>query len=122
MPLNFLLSTSTIAFAFKYGMEIMTQTGISTNVIRAGKANLFLSPLFRDTLASTANAAIELFNTDGSVGAARGAGLGCGIYKNEQEAFANLKKVGQTDPDTKNQAKYQDAYALWKEKLETLLK
>lgn len=110
-----------IAFAFKYGMDIMKSIGIDCKVIRAGKANMFFSSVFRETLATTTGAAIELFNTDGSVGAARGAGLGAGIYKNAEDAFATLKKVEVTEPDTKNQQKYDDAYGAWKEYLETII-
>ena len=109
-----------IAFAFKYGMDIMKSIGIDCKVIRAGKANMFFSSVFRDTLATTTGAAIELFNTDGSVGAARGAGLGAGIYKDAKEAFATLKKVEVTEPDTKNQSAYDEAYAAWKENLEKI--
>ncbi|MCQ2252383.1 MAG: carbohydrate kinase [Bacteroidales bacterium] len=111
-----------IAFSFKYGMDIMKTIGINSNVIRAGKANMFFSPVFRNTLATTTGAAIELFNTDGSIGAARGAGIGAGIYKNPEEAFSNLKKVEITEPDVKNQQAYDDAYGAWKENLERLTK
>ncbi len=69
-----------IVFSFKYGMDIMQETGIRPSVIRAGKANMFLSPLFRETLATITGATIELYDTDGSVGAARGAGIGSGYY------------------------------------------
>jgi xylulokinase len=110
-----------IAFAFKYGMDIMKSIGIDCKVIRAGKANMFFSSVFRETLATTTGAAIELFNTDGSVGAARGAGLGAGIYKDATEAFSTLKKVEVTEPDTKNQQQYDDAYGAWKEYLETII-
>ena len=111
-----------IAFSFKYGMDIMKTIGIDCKVIRAGKANMFFSPVFRNTLATTTGAAIELFNTDGSVGAARGAGMGAGIYKTPEEAFATLKKVEVTEPDTANQQAYDDAYGAWKENLEKLTK
>jgi len=111
-----------IAFAFKYGMDIMKSIGIDCKVIRAGKANMFFSPVFRNTLATTTGAAIELFNTDGSIGAARGAGLGAGIYKDAAEAFATLRKVDVTEPDTANQQAYDDAYGAWKENLEKLTK
>ena len=110
-----------IAFSFKYGMDIMKTIGIDTKVIRAGKANMFYSPVFRNTLATTTGAAIELFNTDGSIGAARGAGIGAGIYASPEEAFSNLKKVDVTEPDVKNQAAYDDAYGAWKEKLTKIL-
>ena len=103
-----------IAFAFHYGMEIMKNIGMQPSVIRAGKANMFLSPIFRQTLASISGATIELYNTDGSVGAARGAGIGVGFYKNYDEAFANLKKVATVEPDATNIARYQEAYERWK--------
>ena len=74
-------------------MEIMKQTGIIPSVIRAGKANMFLSPIFRETLAGVTGATIELYNTDGSQGAALGAGVGAGLYRSFKEAFTNLKKL-----------------------------
>ena len=70
-----------IVFSFCYGMEVMQQMGMDIHKIHAGKANMFLSPLFRDTLAGVSGATIELYDTDGSVGAAKGAGIGAGIYK-----------------------------------------
>ena len=82
-----------IVFAFKYGMDIMNEMGIDIQVIRAGNANLFLSPIFRDALAGVTGTVIELYDTNGAVGAAKGAGIGAGIYKNAEEAFASLKKI-----------------------------
>lgn len=61
-----------IVFSFQYGMEIMQEMGMPLQVIRAGKANMFLSPVFRQTLASISGTIIELYNTDGSAGAAGG--------------------------------------------------
>ena len=77
-----------IAFSLRYGIGIMEEMGVSVRKIHAGKANLFLSDIFRQTLADTTGAVIELYDTDGAAGAARGAGIGAGIYKNTQEAFA----------------------------------
>ncbi len=111
-----------IAFSFKYGMDIMKGIGIESKVIRAGKANMFFSPVFRNTLATTTGAAIELFNTDGSIGAARGAGVGAGIYKSLEDAFSNLKKVEVTEPDIENEQQYIDAYNRWKEDLDKITK
>ncbi|MBR1995140.1 MAG: carbohydrate kinase, partial [Alistipes sp.] len=76
-----------IAFSFRYGIDLMRELGLKPDVIRAGKANLFLSPLFRQTLSTLTGARIELFNTDGSLGAARGGALGAGLYKSRDEAF-----------------------------------
>lgn len=106
-----------IVFSFQYGMEIMREMGIDANVIRAGEANMFLSPIFRETLAGVSGATIELYNTDGSVGAARGAAIGCGYYKDEKEAFASLKKLQTIEPDAANTEAYQEAYGAWKETL-----
>jgi xylulokinase len=103
-----------IVFSFKYGMEVMQQMGMDIRKIHAGNANMFLSPIFRNTLASVTGATIELFDTDGSVGAAKGAGLGAGIYKNTDEAFESLTRLQVIEPDVKNLAAYQDAYERWK--------
>lgn len=111
-----------IAFSLAYGMEIMQEMGITCNVIRAGKANLFLSPLFRNTLANTTNATIELYETDGAMGAAKGAGIGAGIYKNEQEAFRSLKKLETIQPDTTHTGATKESYTLWKSILQKQLK
>ena len=109
-----------IAFSFCYGMEIMGQMGMNIQKIHAGRANMFLSPLFRDTLASTSGATIELYETDGSVGAAKGAGIGCGIYANHDEAFQSLKQLAVIEPDAQQLQAYQEAYARWKEALQKL--
>lgn len=103
-----------IVFSFKYGIEIMEQMGIPVQKIRAGRANMFLSPLFRDTLAGVTGATIELCDTDGSVGAAKGAGLGAGIYANPEEAFATLKLLQTIEPSAQDVPAYQEAYARWK--------
>ena len=111
-----------IVFSFKYGMDIMKNIGIDASVIKAGKANMFLSPIFRETLAGVSGATIELYNTDGSVGAARGAGVGSGYYKSFNEAFANLKKLDVIEPDTQKVTAYQEAYENWKSELEKAIK
>jgi xylulokinase len=103
-----------IVFSFCYGMEIMQQMGMDIKKIHAGKANMFLSPLFRNTLAGVSGATIELYDTDGSVGAAKGAGLGAGIYANAAEAFASLDKLEVIEPDAAHRAEYQAAYEAWK--------
>ena len=101
-----------IAFALYYGMEFMGEM----QTIKAGRANMFLSPLFRETLASTSGATIELYDTDGAAGAARGAGLGCGLYASPKEAFASLHRLGVTEPSAP--APYREAYERWKLKIE----
>ena len=95
--------------------------GMDIKKIHAGKANMFLSPLFRNTLAGVSGATIELYDTDGSVGAAKGAGIGAGIYKDSDEAFATLDKLEVIEPDTKNGEAYKQAYNTWKDTLNNRL-
>ncbi|MEI6276558.1 MAG: FGGY family carbohydrate kinase [Prolixibacteraceae bacterium] len=106
-----------IVFSFKYGMEILEEIGINASVIRAGKANMFLSPVFRETLAGVSGATIELYDTDGSVGAARGAGIGSGYYASAKEAFTSLNKLEIVTPDVSKKSQYEDAYQNWKTQL-----
>ena len=110
-----------IVFSFKYGIDIMEQMGIPVQKIHAGHANMFLSPIFRETLAGVTGAVIELYDTDGSVGAAKGAGIGVGIYKDHTEAFATLEKLEVIEPDVKDRAAYDEAYARWKSELDKLI-
>ena len=106
-----------IVFSFCYGMEVMQRMGMDIRKIHAGRANMFLSDIFRNTLAGVSGAVIELYETDGADGAAKGAGMGCGIYKDHDEAFATLKKLAVTEPDDNNAEAYREAYAHWKELL-----
>lgn len=106
-----------IVFSFCYGMEIMESLGMNLSKIHAGRANMFLSPIFRTTLASTSGAVIELYETDGAAGAAKGAGMGCGIYSDNREAFASLRKLAVIEPDTANASAYLETYSRWKEVL-----
>ena len=107
-----------IVFSFCYGMEIMKDMGMQINKIHAGRANMFLSPLFRDTLAGVSGATIELYETDGSAGAAKGAGIGAGIYKDHNEAFATLKRLAVIEPDEQHRDEYRAAYERWKETID----
>ena len=103
-----------IVFSFKYGIEIMQGMGMNISKIHAGHANMFLSPIFRNTLAGVTGATIELYDTDGSVGAAKGAGMGAGIYKDNNEAFATLEKLEVIEPIEADRAAYAEAYERWK--------
>ena len=103
-----------IVFSFKYGMDIMASMGMDISRIHAGNANMFLNPVFRETLAGITGATIELYDTDGSVGAAKGAGIGAGVYKDHNEAFATLEKLKVIEPKTSLVPQYQEAYARWK--------
>ena len=91
--------------------------GMDIHKIHAGHANMFLSRIFRETLAGVSGATIELYDTDGSIGAARGAGIGAGIYKSHEEAFSMLEKLEVIEPDIACKAEYLQAYEHWKETL-----
>jgi xylulokinase len=109
-----------IVFSIRYGLDIMRETGINPSVIRAGAANMFQSSIFREALSCITGTEIHLYNTDGSLGAARGAGIGCGYFKSVKEAFSGLKEVGVTTPDKSKINAYQEAYLRWMEYLNTI--
>jgi len=106
-----------IAFAFKYGIDIMKDMGMKIDLLRAGNANMFLSPIFREAIANVCDVNVELYSTDGSIGAARGAGVGVGIYNSYEEAFKELKVIRRIEPDKDKKLIYDEVYNNWKEKL-----
>lgn len=101
-----------IAFAFRYGLDIMRENKMNPSIIRAGKANMFLSDVFTKAFVNTLNIPVELHNCDGSVGAALGAGIGAGIYKHPKEAFSNAKPLVVVEPDSTTQ-QYNQLYEEW---------
>ncbi len=103
-----------VAFSFRYGIDIMHKMGLKPNVIRAGKANLFLSNVFTQTLSTLVDARIELFDTNGALGAARGAALGAGYYKNREEAFASLQRLETITPSAADRTILEERYHAWK--------
>ncbi|HIX54247.1 MAG TPA: FGGY family carbohydrate kinase [Candidatus Sphingobacterium stercoripullorum] len=106
-----------VVFSFRFGMDIMREIGLDLQVIKAGHSNMFLSEVFRKTLSSITGSVIEIFDTDGSIGAARGAGMGIGVYTNREEAFTSLERIMVVEPDLKNKEQYQEAYNKWKLKI-----
>ncbi|MDT8301209.1 MAG: FGGY family carbohydrate kinase [Sedimentisphaerales bacterium] len=111
-----------IVFALNYGLGIMRDMGTELETVKAGHANMFLSPLFAEAFATITGATVELYNTDGSQGAARGAGIGAGIYKGAEDAFVGLKPVKAIEPNKKLASAYQNAYARWEDVLKRQLK
>lgn len=103
-----------IVFSFKYGMDVMKEMGMDIKVIKAGNANMFLSPIFRDSLAGVTGATIELYDTDGAAGAAKAAGIGVGIFASNEEAFASLNKIMTVEPDPSTEEQFEQAYLKWK--------
>jgi xylulokinase len=111
-----------IVFALNYGLDIMRGMGISIKTVRAGSANMFLSPLFAKAFATVTGAVVELYNTDGSQGAARGAGIGAGLYKNYDEAFSGLVKIDTIEAEDSLRDQYEQAYGNWLAVLQKQLK
>ncbi|WP_282638315.1 xylulokinase [Sphingobacterium thalpophilum] len=106
-----------IAFAFRYGLDIMRENGFYPEVIRAGNTNLFLSEVFRKSFVGATGVPVEIFDHDGSVGAALGAGIGSGYYSDAKDAFHSLKPVYTVEPQQVDV--YETYYQQWKELLNT---
>ena len=104
-----------IAFSFRYGLDIMRENGMHPGVIRAGRANMFLSPVFTEAFVNATGVSVELYENDGSVGAALGAGIGAGVFAGGKEAFAGRKPLDRVDPGTGIARAYEDKYQQWKE-------
>lgn len=111
-----------IAFSFRYGLDIMRENNIHPTIIRAGKANMFLSNVFTVAFTNITGVAIELYDTDGAAGAARGAGFGAGIYSSVSEGFSGMNMVDSFEPQQEIQTHYHDAYHSWKNELEKFLR
>lgn len=104
-----------IIFALNYGLDIIRGMGINLTEVKAGNANMFLSPLFAQSFATVTGMHVQLLKTDGAEGAARGAGIGAGQFASPDEAFAGLESIRVVEPSTKDAAAYADAYANWME-------
>jgi xylulokinase len=104
-----------IVFAFRYGFDIMRENGMNLQIIRAGKTNMFLSNVFAECFVNTLNVPLEMYNCDGSVGAATGAGLGAKVYSNSKEAFQEFRPINLIVPDGKKE--YETYYCKWLEQL-----
>lgn len=104
-----------IVFSYEYGMEIMREMGMNISTVKAGYANMFLSPIFAQTLSSVSDVTIELYNTDGAAGAAKGAGIGIGLYATPQEAFSSLEMLAVIEPKQNKKDQYREAYLRWRD-------
>lgn len=108
-----------IAFAFRYGLDIMRENGMNPTMIRAGKANMFLSDVFTEAFVNATGVPVELYAMDGSVGAAIGAGIGAGVFGNEQQAFEKIKPLQLIEPSCAGT--YNTFYFEWKQILDKQL-
>lgn len=100
-----------IAFAFRYGLDILRENGMRPAVIRAGKANMFQSKIFTEAFVNATNTPVQLYENDGSVGAAIGAGIGAKVFSSS-EAFKNLQPLEIAEPSQTD--KYEELYNTWK--------
>jgi xylulokinase len=107
-----------IVFALNYGLQIMKGMGSNLKTVKAGNANMFLSPLFAEAFATITGAKVELYDTDGSQGAARGAGIGAGLYRGPEDAFVGLQPVRTVEPNKRLKKAYEAAYENWEAVLE----
>ena len=110
-----------IVFSFRYGLDVMKEIGLEFKVIKAGYSNLFQSKVFREAFVNTCNVNLEIYNTDGSQGAARGAGIGIGYFTSNEAAFKGLKVIEKLNPDKELVKKYDSVYKIWKSNLEQIL-
>lgn len=111
-----------IIFSMKYGLEIMNEMEIEIETVKAGHANLFLNPLFREMFVNINNISLDLYETSGAEGAARGAGIGAGIYSSKREAFSNLKRIIRIDPDPDKVRRYAEIWINWNKHLTSIIK
>ncbi|MEX2444304.1 MAG: FGGY family carbohydrate kinase [Alkalispirochaeta sp.] len=111
-----------IVFALGFGLEIMRGMGLSVETVRAGHANMFLSPLFRRAFATVTGATVELYNTDGAEGAARGGAYGAGLFSSPEEAFSGLDLRERIEPDSAAAGAYEDAFGHWKSVLDGVIR
>jgi xylulokinase len=110
-----------IVFALNYGMSVMTSMGMKLHTIRAGYANMFLSDVFASTFANTSGCSIELYNTDGAVGAARAAGVGTRVFNSFAESFRGMEVIKRIDPNPALQQESINAYENWKQQLNSII-
>lgn len=111
-------SVEGIVYALNLGFEMLKDLGIPQKRIRAGHANLFLSQTFREIFVNVTGLPLELYNTDGAAGAARGAALGSGFYSTPEEAFSRLERIAVIDPDPELVKIYKELFESWKQEIE----
>ena len=109
-----------VAFAFVYGMEIMSKDGLDPEIIRAGDDNIFQSDVFTSTFSSLTGKPVEIYNTTGAIGAARAASRDINTTEQLSASLDNRDKIRTVEPRSKNEA-YKIAYNKWKKILDNKL-
>ncbi len=106
-----------VAFSFRYGLDILRANGMMPSNIRAGNANMFLSDVFCQAFVGVTNTPLELYENDGSAGAAIGAGIGAKVYKDATEGIKNLASKSSIEPKKLETEQYEEHYQNWKKLL-----
>lgn len=107
-----------ISFSLCYSIELLREFGVNVDTVKVGNANLFLSKVFRESFINSSNVKLQMFDTNGAEGAARGAALGLGFYKTPKEAFKSLNIISEEKPNGKND--YIEKFKDWKDFLNKL--
>lgn len=111
-----------VAFSFYYGINIMKELAVDPKIIRAGMANMFLSKIFRETISNLSGATIQLYNTDGALGAARAAAYGAGFHSSLDESFKGLECLATVEPSAREVEQCKASYEKWLNQLQINLK
>jgi xylulokinase len=101
-----------VAFAFRYGVDLLREMKVGTEMIRAGRANLFLSEVFVEAFVQLTQTPLELIDTNGSVGAAMGAARGSGNFSPVKDSKFSESYYRKIDPD-KNVVRWEELYQEW---------
>jgi len=110
-----------IAFSFAYGIELMKEDQSLINVIKAGNDNLFQSKVFVETLCSIIGNNIQIFNTNGAIGAARASTIEGNNFDYFKKSSTGNDLVSEYEPKNNNE-EYILAYEKWKKELNKKIK
>ena len=101
-----------VAFSFVHGVNLLKEMGLDVDVIRVGNDDMFQSEVFSMTIATLLDCMVEVVDTTGAVGAARGAGVACGAYDSLDDALYGITANTIYEPRL-NHMLCSQAYNLW---------
>ncbi len=100
-----------VAFSFKYGFEHMCSSNFFPIKIKAAKSNMFKSPVFKEAFVNLIGVSLEIYDTDGSIGAAKGSGVIIGAYSSPLDACTIQKPIEKIFPT--KETLYNELYNDW---------
>lgn len=109
-----------VAFSFVHGVNLLKDMGLDVDVMRVGNDNMFQSEVFSMTIATLLDCHIEVVDTTGAVGAARGAGVAIGTYASLEESLSGIEPSNIYEPRL-NHAMCNQAYNYWQSCLDKTL-